>query len=140
MGCPNQPGWYVAKRDQLRDQIREAKRNYDRSAGANTNHLRRASAFNAIYLVITSAAVVVAGPIGLLGMTMPFLLKMAEEAQDGGVEYTYQTAMQLVDRIDVSIRNLKNASVLDRRWDEVCASIAATEVFIKALQKAAAAR
>ena len=85
-------------------------------------------------------AATLAGPIALVGLSVPLIKQAWEQGEEGGSRKTYFCGQKLLDQADQQVR--KNHFLLDpdQRWDEAFACIEGAGTCLKTLQAAANAR
>ncbi|WP_346381009.1 hypothetical protein [Microbacterium sp.] len=140
MEVETRPGWYIDQRSEISRQLNEAMELFESRAGANTGRPRVRSATNAALTVLTAMSASLAGPIALIGLSVPMIKQAWEQGEEGGSRKTYFCGQKLLDQVDQLVR--KNHFLLfpDQRWDEAFACIEGARGCLKTLQAAANAR
>ena len=140
MKVQTRPGWYIDQRSEISRQLNEAMELFESRAGANSGRPRVRTATNAALTVLTSMAATLAGPIALIGLSVPLIKQAWEQSEEGGSRKTYFCGQKLLDQADQQVR--KNHFLLDadQRWDEPLACIEGARTCLKTLQAAANAR
>ena len=91
---------------------------------------------DAIEVTLAAAGAAVLGPLLIVGLTVPILRKIWDQANEGSRQTTYHGALKLIEVTDGVMHHLSNVSMSDKRWGAVRANLSAIELLINILQGA----
>lgn len=143
MGSPHTPAWYTDQRRRLEQELEDAKAEWERRSGPGASRQKVTAATEAAFVTLTAFATTIAGPIALIGLSLPSLKAMWEKGDEGAARQTYHTGRKLAIEIDRKVAKLPPPARYElaaRQFEELVADVKALEGLVKTLRAAASQR
>jgi hypothetical protein len=143
MGSPLNPSWYLEQRRRLAIDLEGAMSEWERRAGAGTSRQKVTAATEAAFITLTAMTTVIAGPLALIGLSLPAIKSMLEKEDEGGVRYTYHAGKKMALEIERKVAQLPPPAryqLASRQFDALAADVKALEGLVKTVQAAATKR